>query len=149
VNTLGLAWRNLLRNRRRSLMTLIAMVLGLTAVLLCGGYIRLCGGNIRARLCDFLRTAPSQKARDHLLLRCHGRLALRHRILKALQYQLCNELAGMNGTTFIHEQLFNPLTAVEGKLYLPYVYVAVEHDGVAGSTLARHPSATEDARTHK
>jgi putative ABC transport system permease protein len=40
MNTLALAWRNLLRNRRRSLMTLIAMVLGLTAVLLFGGYIR-------------------------------------------------------------------------------------------------------------
>ena len=40
VNTLSLAWRNLLRNRRRSLMTLIAMVLGLVAVLLFGGYIR-------------------------------------------------------------------------------------------------------------
>src|SRR6185295_14459985 len=39
-NTLSLAWRNLLRNRRRSLMTLIAMVLGLMAVLLFGGYIR-------------------------------------------------------------------------------------------------------------
>ena len=40
MNTLGLAWRNLLRNRRRSLMTLIAMVLGLTTVLLFGGYTR-------------------------------------------------------------------------------------------------------------
>jgi putative ABC transport system permease protein len=40
VNTLSLAWRNLLRNRRRSLMTLIAMMLGLMAVLLFGGYIR-------------------------------------------------------------------------------------------------------------
>jgi putative ABC transport system permease protein len=40
LNTLSLAWRNLLRNRRRSLMTLIAMVLGLMAVLLFGGYIR-------------------------------------------------------------------------------------------------------------
>jgi putative ABC transport system permease protein len=40
MNTLALAWRNLLRNRRRSLMTLIAMVLGLMAVLLFGGYIR-------------------------------------------------------------------------------------------------------------
>lgn len=40
MKTLSLAWRNLLRNRRRSLMTLIAMVLGLTAVLLFGGYIR-------------------------------------------------------------------------------------------------------------
>ena len=40
MNTLALAWRNLLRNRRRSLMTLIAMVLGLTSVLLFGGYIR-------------------------------------------------------------------------------------------------------------
>ena len=40
MSTLSLAWRNLLRNRRRSLMTLIAMVLGLTAILLFGGYIR-------------------------------------------------------------------------------------------------------------
>ncbi|MCU0922105.1 MAG: FtsX-like permease family protein [Burkholderiaceae bacterium] len=40
MTTLALAWRNLLRNRRRSVMTLIAMVLGLTSVLLFGGYIR-------------------------------------------------------------------------------------------------------------
>jgi putative ABC transport system permease protein len=40
VNTLSLALRNLLRNRRRSSMTLLAMVLGLMAVLLFGGYIR-------------------------------------------------------------------------------------------------------------
>lgn len=40
MNTLSLALRNLLRNRRRSLMTLFAMVLGLMAVLLFGGYIR-------------------------------------------------------------------------------------------------------------
>jgi len=40
LSTLSLAWRNLLRNRRRSLMTLVAMVLGLVAVLLFGGYIR-------------------------------------------------------------------------------------------------------------
>jgi putative ABC transport system permease protein len=39
LNTLSLSWRNLLRNRRRSLMTLTAMVLGLMAVLLFGGYI--------------------------------------------------------------------------------------------------------------
>jgi len=39
VKTLSLAWRNLLRNRRRSLMTLIAMMLGLVAVLLFGGYV--------------------------------------------------------------------------------------------------------------
>ena len=38
--TLSLALRNLLRNRRRSLMTLFAMVLGLVAVLLFGGYVR-------------------------------------------------------------------------------------------------------------
>ncbi|MEO7337868.1 MAG: ABC transporter permease, partial [Caldimonas sp.] len=38
--TLALALRNLLRNRRRSAMTLFAMVLGLVAVLLFGGYIR-------------------------------------------------------------------------------------------------------------
>jgi putative ABC transport system permease protein len=40
VSTLLLALRNLLRNRRRSLMTLFAMVIGLMAVLLFGGYIR-------------------------------------------------------------------------------------------------------------
>jgi putative ABC transport system permease protein len=40
MSTLLLALRNLLRNRRRSLMTLLAMVLGLVAVLLFGGYIR-------------------------------------------------------------------------------------------------------------
>lgn len=40
MNTVSLALRNLLRNRRRSLMTLFAMVLGLLAVLLFGGYIR-------------------------------------------------------------------------------------------------------------
>jgi putative ABC transport system permease protein len=40
MNTFALAWRNLLRNRRRSLMTLSAMTLGLMAVLLFGGYIR-------------------------------------------------------------------------------------------------------------
>ena len=40
MNTLSLAWRNLLRNRRRSLMTLVAMVLGLATVLLFGGFIR-------------------------------------------------------------------------------------------------------------
>lgn len=39
MKTLTLAWRNLLRNQRRSLMTLIAMVLGLVAVLLFGGYV--------------------------------------------------------------------------------------------------------------
>ncbi len=40
MNTLSLALRNLLRNQRRSLMTLFAMVLGLVAVLLFGGYIK-------------------------------------------------------------------------------------------------------------
>lgn len=40
MNTLSLALRNLLRNRRRSLMTLFAMILGLMAVLLFGGYIK-------------------------------------------------------------------------------------------------------------
>lgn len=40
MNTLGLAWRNLLRNRRRSLTTLLAMVLGLVTVLLFGGYVK-------------------------------------------------------------------------------------------------------------
>ena len=40
MSILSLAWRNLLRNRRRSLMTLMAMVLGIVAVLLFGGYVR-------------------------------------------------------------------------------------------------------------
>ncbi|HJW11242.1 MAG TPA: FtsX-like permease family protein [Albitalea sp.] len=40
MKTLSLALRNLLRNRRRSLMTLLAMMMGLIAVLLFGGYIR-------------------------------------------------------------------------------------------------------------
>ncbi len=40
MSTLSLALRNLLRNRRRSLMTLLAMMIGLVAVLLFGGYIR-------------------------------------------------------------------------------------------------------------
>ncbi|MBL8460143.1 MAG: ABC transporter permease, partial [Zoogloea sp.] len=38
MNTLSLALRNLLRNRRRSLTTLLAMTVGLVAVLLFGGY---------------------------------------------------------------------------------------------------------------
>lgn len=38
MNALSLALRNLLRNRRRSLTTLLAMVVGLVAVLLFGGY---------------------------------------------------------------------------------------------------------------
>jgi len=40
VRSLSLAWRNLLRNRRRSLMTVVAMVLGLVTVLLFGGYVK-------------------------------------------------------------------------------------------------------------
>jgi putative ABC transport system permease protein len=40
VKTLSLAWRNLLRNRRRSLTTLMAMAMGLIAVLLFGGYVK-------------------------------------------------------------------------------------------------------------
>ncbi len=38
MRTFSLALRNLLRNRRRSLTTLLAMVVGLTAILLFGGY---------------------------------------------------------------------------------------------------------------
>lgn len=38
MNTWALALRNLLRNRRRSLTTLLAMVVGLVAILLFGGY---------------------------------------------------------------------------------------------------------------
>ena len=40
MSTLLLALRNLLLNRRRSLTTLLAMVIGLVAVLLFGGYVR-------------------------------------------------------------------------------------------------------------
>lgn len=40
MKTLFLAWRNLLRNRRRSSMTLSAMVLGFVTIMLFGGYIR-------------------------------------------------------------------------------------------------------------
>lgn len=40
MRTLTLALRNLLRNARRSLTTLLAMIVGLVAVLLFGGYIR-------------------------------------------------------------------------------------------------------------
>src|SRR5438105_15723717 len=40
MKALSLALRNLLRNRRRSLTTLIAMVIGAATVLLFGGYIR-------------------------------------------------------------------------------------------------------------
>jgi putative ABC transport system permease protein len=40
MNTFPLALRNLLRNRRRSLTTLLAMIVGLVAILLFGGYSR-------------------------------------------------------------------------------------------------------------
>ncbi|HIH2672159.1 TPA: ABC transporter permease, partial [Burkholderia cenocepacia] len=40
MSTWVLAFRNLLRNRRRSSTTLLAMVVGLTAILLFGGYAR-------------------------------------------------------------------------------------------------------------
>ncbi|QLG88065.1 ABC transporter permease [Chitinibacter bivalviorum] len=46
MNTLSLAWRNLLRNRRRSMTTLLAMVIGVIAILLFGGY----SGNINLGL---------------------------------------------------------------------------------------------------
>ena len=38
MKTFSLALRNLLRNRRRSLTTLLAMVIGLVAILIFGGY---------------------------------------------------------------------------------------------------------------
>jgi len=40
MNTLALALRNLLRNRRRSLTTLLAVMLGAISILLFGGYVR-------------------------------------------------------------------------------------------------------------
>ncbi len=40
MNTLALAMRNLLRNRRRSLATLFAMMIGGVCILLFGGYIQ-------------------------------------------------------------------------------------------------------------
>lgn len=52
MSTLSLAWRNLLRNRRRSLTTLLAMMIGAVAILLFGGY----SGNINLGLqTDFVR----------------------------------------------------------------------------------------------
>jgi putative ABC transport system permease protein len=39
MNTLSLALRNLLRNRRRSITTILAMIVGVVAILLFGGYI--------------------------------------------------------------------------------------------------------------
>jgi putative ABC transport system permease protein len=47
MNAFPLALRNLLRNRRRSLTTLLAMVIGLTAILLFGGYIRSIGDQLQ------------------------------------------------------------------------------------------------------
>lgn len=38
MKTLALAWRNLRRNRRRSLTTLLAMIVGLVSILIFGGY---------------------------------------------------------------------------------------------------------------
>jgi putative ABC transport system permease protein len=40
MRTIALAWRNLLRNRRRSLTTLLALVIGLGSILLFGGFSR-------------------------------------------------------------------------------------------------------------
>lgn len=40
MKTLAIAWRNLLRNRRRSATTLLAMVIGIGAILIFGGYAR-------------------------------------------------------------------------------------------------------------
>jgi putative ABC transport system permease protein len=40
MRTLSLALRNLLRNSRRSLTTLLAMIIGICAILLFGGYSR-------------------------------------------------------------------------------------------------------------
>lgn len=52
MNTLQLAARNLVRNRRRTLTTLLAMIVGVVAVLIFGGYDR----NIRLGLeTDFVR----------------------------------------------------------------------------------------------
>jgi hypothetical protein len=122
---------------------------GVRNIGLCGGNIRLRGCNIRLCLRNLLWTAPSQKARNHLLLSCHSRLALRHRIQKARLNQLGYELPGMNSTAFIYEQLVNSLTVVEGKLYLANVYVAIERDGIAGSLLPLHPVPDKETRDNK
>lgn len=54
MNTLQLAARNLVRNRRRTLTTLLAMIVGVVAVLIFGGYDR----NIRLGLeTDFVRAS--------------------------------------------------------------------------------------------
>jgi len=54
MNTFSLALRNLLRNRRRSFTTLLAMVIGAVAILIFGGY----SGNINLGLqTDFVRNS--------------------------------------------------------------------------------------------
>ena len=62
MRTLSLALRNLLRNRRRSLTTLFAMVIGAVTILIFGGYSRdisayrpatSCGGHLDQQTISF------------------------------------------------------------------------------------------------
>jgi putative ABC transport system permease protein len=66
MNTWILAWRNLLRNRRRSATTLSAMVIGLTAVLLFGGYTRNIGYGLQTSYVRFGGHLQIQR-RDYFL----------------------------------------------------------------------------------
>ncbi|MES2947503.1 MAG: FtsX-like permease family protein [Pseudomonadota bacterium] len=52
MNQLGLAWRNILRNRRRSALTLAAVCVAAMAILLLGGYVR---ATVRALETDTVR----------------------------------------------------------------------------------------------
>jgi putative ABC transport system permease protein len=62
MNTLQLAARNLIRNRRRTLTTLLAMIVGVVAVLIFGGYDR----NIRLGLeTDFVRASGHLQIQHH------------------------------------------------------------------------------------
>lgn len=64
MNVLSLAWRNLLRNARRSLATLMAMSIGLTAVLVFGGY--------ATNIIFSLQTAAVKRS-GHLQIQSQGR----------------------------------------------------------------------------
>jgi putative ABC transport system permease protein len=81
VNTLALAWRNLLRNRRRSLTTLVAMVLGLVTVLLFGGYVK---DLTYAMQTDFVQLSGHLQVqhRDYFNLGSGNPDGLRHRALR-------------------------------------------------------------------
>jgi len=63
MNTLDLAWRNLLRNRRRSLLTLAAIAVGAAAIVIFGGYV---GATIKAVRIESIRQS------GHLVIAARG-----------------------------------------------------------------------------